>query len=69
MRSRYTGPGNFFSFSFSIQSNKVSTTNVTFVPEAIEHVKDCFLEFSDFIFAHNKERFSTADRHLVCILL
>ena len=48
---------------------KVSTTNVTFVPEALEYVKDCFLELSDFIFAHNKERFSTADRHLVCILL
>ena len=48
---------------------KVSTTNVTFVPEALEYVKDCFLELSDFIFAHNKERFSTADRRLVCILL
>ena len=48
---------------------KVSTTSVTFVPEALEYVKDCFLELSDFIFAHSKERFSTADRHLICILL
>ena len=62
-RCRYTEP------SFSIQSNKVSTTNVTFVPEALEYVRDCFLELSDFTFAHSKERFSNADKHLVCILL
>ena len=40
---------------------KVSTTNVTFVPEALEYVKDCFLELSDLILAHSKERFSTPD--------
>ena len=55
--------------SFPIQSNTISTTNVTFPPEALEYFKDCFLELSDFTFAHNKERFSNADRHLVCILL
>ena len=40
---------------------KVSTTNVTFVPEALEYVKDCFLELSDLILAHSTERFSTPD--------
>ena len=40
---------------------KLSTTSVTFVPEALEYVKDCFLELSDLILAHSKERFSTPD--------